>query len=98
MAPDDDARPDEAADESAVTLGAGTPETLASASEDADTIGSVLRVLPAADRHLIDLAYFKGFTHSEIAGKLQPDHFPHLFGPNGDQPLARRIIRAKYRP
>lgn len=62
--------PAEAADESDVTLCAGTPETLASASEDADTIGSVLHVLPAADRHLIDLAYFKGFTHSEIAGKL----------------------------
>ena len=27
-----------------------------------------------------------------MVGKLQPDHFPHLFGPTGDQPLARQTV------
>ena len=27
-----------------------------------------------------------------MVGKLQPDHFPNLFGPNGDLPLARQTV------
>ena len=27
-----------------------------------------------------------------MVGKLQPDYFPPLFGPNGDQPLARQVV------
>ncbi|MFC5478362.1 hydantoinase B/oxoprolinase family protein [Massilia suwonensis] len=31
-----------------------------------------------------------------MLGKIQPDHFPHLFGPNGDAPLDLDIVRAKF--
>lgn len=32
-----------------------------------------------------------------MLGKLQPDSFPNLFGPNGDQPLDAEIVREKFR-
>ncbi|MFT4959145.1 MAG: 5-oxoprolinase (ATP-hydrolyzing) [Paracoccaceae bacterium] len=31
-----------------------------------------------------------------ILGKLNPDHFPHVFGPNGDLPLDTGIVRQKF--
>ena len=31
-----------------------------------------------------------------LLGKIQPDHFPKLFGPNGDQPLDRDIVVEKF--
>ncbi|MCF2871091.1 hydantoinase B/oxoprolinase family protein [Octadecabacter sp. G9-8] len=31
-----------------------------------------------------------------VLGKLHPDHFPHVFGPNGDQPLDVATVRAKF--
>jgi 5-oxoprolinase (ATP-hydrolysing) len=31
-----------------------------------------------------------------LLGKIQPDHFPKLFGPNGDQPLDREIVVHKF--
>ena len=31
-----------------------------------------------------------------MLGKLNPDHFPHVFGPNGDLPLDRDIVRSKF--
>lgn len=31
-----------------------------------------------------------------LLGKIQPDHFPKLFGPNGDQPLDRDIVGQKF--
>ena len=31
-----------------------------------------------------------------LLGKIQPDHFPHLFGPNGDEPLARAAVDAHF--
>jgi 5-oxoprolinase (ATP-hydrolysing) len=31
-----------------------------------------------------------------LLGKIQPDHFPHLFGPNADQPLDRAIVVEKF--
>ena len=31
-----------------------------------------------------------------MLGKLQPDHFPALFGPGGDQPLDQAIVRKKF--
>ena len=31
-----------------------------------------------------------------MLGKLQPDHFPHVFGPGGDQPLDPVIVREKF--
>jgi 5-oxoprolinase (ATP-hydrolysing) len=31
-----------------------------------------------------------------MAGKLVPEHFPKIFGPGGDQPLDRAIVREKF--
>lgn len=31
-----------------------------------------------------------------LLGKIQPDHFPKLFGPNGDQPLDRDVVVRKF--
>jgi 5-oxoprolinase (ATP-hydrolysing) len=31
-----------------------------------------------------------------LLGKIQPDHFPKLFGPRGDQPLDREAVVAKF--
>ncbi len=31
-----------------------------------------------------------------LLGKLQPDHFPYVFGPNGDQPLDVAVVREKF--
>ena len=31
-----------------------------------------------------------------MLGKLNPDHFPHVFGPGGDQPLDAGIVRKKF--
>ncbi|OAN78000.1 5-oxoprolinase [Jannaschia sp. EhC01] len=31
-----------------------------------------------------------------LLGKLQPDHFPAVFGPNADQPLDADVVRAKF--
>ena len=31
-----------------------------------------------------------------MVGKLQPDHFPPLFGPRGDQPLARQVVVERF--
>ena len=32
-----------------------------------------------------------------MVGKLSPDFFPKVFGPNGDQPLDRAVVEAKFR-
>ncbi len=31
-----------------------------------------------------------------LLGKIQPDHFPHVFGPNGDEPLDVDIVRREF--
>ncbi|TCH97495.1 5-oxoprolinase [Roseococcus sp. SYP-B2431] len=31
-----------------------------------------------------------------MAGKIQPRHFPAIFGPNGDQPLDAEVVRGKF--
>jgi 5-oxoprolinase (ATP-hydrolysing) len=31
-----------------------------------------------------------------LLGKIQPDHFPKLFGPSGDQPLDRDVVAHKF--
>jgi 5-oxoprolinase (ATP-hydrolysing) len=31
-----------------------------------------------------------------MLGKIQPDYFPHVFGPGGDQPLDAGIVRARF--
>lgn len=31
-----------------------------------------------------------------MLGKLNPDHFPHVFGPNGDLPLDVEVVREKF--
>ena len=32
-----------------------------------------------------------------LLGKLNPDHFPSVFGPDGDQPLDAAVVREKFR-
>jgi RNA polymerase sigma-70 factor (ECF subfamily) len=39
--------------------------------EEAETIRSALEALPAEQSHVIELAYFGGFTHTEIADILE---------------------------
>jgi RNA polymerase sigma-70 factor (ECF subfamily) len=39
--------------------------------EEADTIRSAMDNLPAEQSHVIELAYFGGFTHTEIAEMLE---------------------------
>mgnify|MGYP000497010272 FL=1 len=31
-----------------------------------------------------------------MLGKLRPDHFPHLFGPNGDQPIDVEVVARQF--
>ena len=31
-----------------------------------------------------------------MLGKLNPDHFPHVFGPDGNEPLDAEVVRAKF--
>ncbi|MBR9843999.1 MAG: 5-oxoprolinase, partial [Rhodobacteraceae bacterium] len=31
-----------------------------------------------------------------MLGKLNPEHFPHVFGPGGDQPLDANVVREKF--
>lgn len=31
-----------------------------------------------------------------MMGKLRPDHFPHLFGPNGDQPIDTEVVARQF--
>jgi 5-oxoprolinase (ATP-hydrolysing) len=31
-----------------------------------------------------------------MLGKLQPDHFPHVFGPNADEPLDAEVVRQRF--
>lgn len=39
--------------------------------QDADRLRAALRTLPPEQMHVIELAYFGGFTHTEIASMLQ---------------------------
>ncbi|MDS1268780.1 hydantoinase B/oxoprolinase family protein [Lipingzhangella sp. LS1_29] len=31
-----------------------------------------------------------------MLGRIQPDHFPHVFGPHGDQPLDSALVRRRF--
>ncbi|MFC5993687.1 hydantoinase B/oxoprolinase family protein [Pseudonocardia hispaniensis] len=31
-----------------------------------------------------------------MLGRIQPDHFPHVFGPTGDQPLDAEVVRRRF--
>jgi RNA polymerase sigma-70 factor (ECF subfamily) len=46
------------------------PETLSSLAQRASTVRAALSCLPAEQREVIELAYFEGLTHTEIAEKL----------------------------
>jgi RNA polymerase sigma-70 factor (ECF subfamily) len=46
---------------------ARNPEQVAISAEDARGVRQALEVLPEAQRSLVDLAYFEGLTHMEIA-------------------------------
>lgn len=68
------ARPDQdrAVDPVAVlplTAGGRSPEQVAISSEDAQQVRAALETLPDEQRLLVDLAYYEGLTHSEIAAR-----------------------------
>ena len=46
------------------------PETGSSLAQRASTVRAALACLPPEQRAVIELAYFEGLTHTEIAGKL----------------------------
>jgi CheY-like chemotaxis protein len=48
----------------------GSPEVRAAVSQQNAVVDAVLGVLAPADRRLIELAYFAGLTHSELAARL----------------------------
>lgn len=60
-----DASPEVAIRDAGVCL-----DGMLSASEDASRVNAALAILPEADRRLIDLAYFEGLSHTEIADRL----------------------------
>ncbi|MBC6463658.1 hydantoinase/oxoprolinase family protein, partial [Actinomadura sp. HBU206391] len=31
-----------------------------------------------------------------LLGRIQPEHFPHVFGPGGDQPLDAKVVRERF--
>jgi RNA polymerase sigma-70 factor, ECF subfamily len=53
-----------------IRTSAPNPETLAQQSQQAVRVRETLRELPAAQQRAIELAYFEGMTHSEIAAAL----------------------------
>ena len=46
-----------------------SPEQVAISSEDARSVRAALHELPDEQRSLVDLAYYEGLTHSEIAAR-----------------------------
>lgn len=68
------ARPDqdrgvEPAGVPALTTPDRSPEQVAISSEDARSVRAALEQLPEEQRSLVDLAYYEGLTHSEIAAR-----------------------------
>jgi RNA polymerase sigma-70 factor (ECF subfamily) len=68
------ARPDQAApvDPDALaplSAAAPDPEQVTLTAEDVRAVHGALAVLPDAQRSLVDLAYYEGLTHSEIAAR-----------------------------
>jgi RNA polymerase sigma-70 factor, ECF subfamily len=45
------------------------PEQVALSAENVRSVHGALRVLPEAQRSLVDLAYYEGLTHAEIAAR-----------------------------
>jgi RNA polymerase sigma-70 factor (ECF subfamily) len=62
--------PVETADSGGLRDPTSSPETSAAASQQTALVETVLRVLAPADRRVIELAYFEGLTHAEIAARL----------------------------
>jgi RNA polymerase sigma-70 factor, ECF subfamily len=48
-----------------------SPEVSAGAAEQAERIRGAMAALPADQRQVVDLAFFGGLTHSEMADRLQ---------------------------
>jgi RNA polymerase sigma-70 factor (ECF subfamily) len=53
----------------ALSSGARDPEQAAVSTEEAARLRQALETLPEAQRSLVDLAYYEGLTHSEIAAR-----------------------------
>ena len=68
--------------------------------DDAQRVRRAMAGLPSEQRRVIELAYFGGFTHSEIAGMLElpaGTEGPNAAGPDETAPLARRVSRSRVR-
>jgi RNA polymerase sigma-70 factor (ECF subfamily) len=62
-------RPVEPAATQPLTTGERSPEQVAISSEDARNVRAALAALPEEQRSLVDLAYYEGLTHTEIAAR-----------------------------
>ena len=66
--PDSDA-PAEPSDLIPLTAGGPTPEEITISDQEAAAVRTALGSLPSALRSLVELAYYEGLTHSEIASR-----------------------------
>jgi RNA polymerase sigma-70 factor, ECF subfamily len=62
-------RPVEAVTAQPLAASARNPEQVAMSSEDARKVRAALDKLPGEQRALVDLAYYEGLTHTEIADR-----------------------------
>lgn len=65
----DQGRPGESSASLSTMAVDSTQEQISISNEDAELVKHALGELPANQRSLIDLAYFEGLSHSEIAGR-----------------------------
>jgi RNA polymerase sigma-70 factor (ECF subfamily) len=62
-----DVNPVAAPEDASIAATSASPEALAISADDVRQVRSALEGLPENQRQLVDLAFFKGLTHTEIA-------------------------------
>lgn len=55
----------------AMSAGSPAPDQLVEDTERSSALGAALRTLPDPQRHAIELAFFEGLTHQEVAERLR---------------------------
>ncbi len=55
----------------AMSAGSPAPDQLVEDTERSTALGAALRTLPDPQRHAIELAFFEGLTHQEVAERLR---------------------------